>query len=193
MSPPPNLLSDEDRRTLLELARQAIQESVCRDQIPATPIAAGVLAEKSGAFVSLHIGGKLRGCIGQVSPKTGLSETVVQCAVLAARADERFSPVVPEEVSQLEIEISVLTQPAPAKPEDIEIGRHGILVEQGGRRGVLLPQVARERGWDRQRFLEETCRKADLPLDAWANPTVQLHTFTAEVFSEVALHRQEAS
>jgi len=193
MLPPPSLLSDEERRTLLELARQAIQESVCRECIPEIPRSTGAVAERSGAFVTLRIGGRLRGCIGQVSPKTSLAETVVQCAVLAARADERFSPVVPEEVPQLEIEISVLTEPVPAKPEEIEIGRHGILIAQGGRRGVLLPQVASERGWDRQRFLEETCRKADLPLDAWADPSVQLYVFTAEVFSEVALHRQQTS
>ncbi len=193
MSPPPRPLSDEDRRTLLELARQAIQTSVCQEQVPAAALLRGALAERSGAFVTLHVGGRLRGCIGQVSPQTPLAETVVHCAMLAASADERFPPVTPAEVPQLEIEISVLSEPVPAKPEEVEIGRHGILVIQGGRRGVLLPQVAGERGWDRQRFVQETCRKAGLPADAWADPSVQLYVFTAEVFSEVALHGQQTS
>ena len=99
----------------------------------------------------------------------------------------------PEEIPELEIEISVLTDPVPVKPEEIEIGRHGLLVMMGDRRGLLLPQVASERGWDRQRFLEETCRKADLPPDAWKNTIAQLLGFTAEVFSEAGLRTHRTS
>ena len=177
----------------MNLARQAILESVCHEQIPDTPIALGALAESRGAFVSLRVNGKLRGCIGQVSPKVSLAETVVQCAVLAAQEDYRFDAVRPEEVTELEIEISVLADPVPVKLEEIEIGRHGLLVMMGGRRGLLLPQVASERGWDRQRFLEETCRKADLPPDAWKDPSGQIFAFTAEVFSEAGLRTRRTS
>ncbi|HLE37947.1 MAG TPA: AmmeMemoRadiSam system protein A [Candidatus Acidoferrales bacterium] len=193
MSPPPSPLSEEERRTLLELARQAILESVCHERMPETPIVLGAVAECRGAFVTLHVNGKLRGCIGHVSPKVGLAETVAQCAILAAQEDYRFDAVRPEEISELEIEISVLTDPVPVKPEEIEIGRHGLLVMMGDRRGLLLPQVASERGWDRQRFLEETCRKADLPPDAWKDPSGQLLAFTAEVFSEAGLRTHRTS
>ena len=187
MSPPRSSLCEEERRTLLELARQAILESVCKDRIPETLAAHGALAEPRGAFVSLHVSGELRGCIGQVSPKESLAETVVQCAILAAQKDPRFPSIRPDEVPQLDIEISLLSEPVPVNPEEIEVGRHGLLVATSGRRGLLLPQVATERSWDRWRFLEETCRKADLPLDAWKDPAVQVHAFTAEVFSDADL------
>jgi len=193
MSLPPSPLTEEERRTLLNHARLAIWGSVCHEASPGTPLAVGLLSESRGAFVTLHINGKLRGCIGQVSATVSLAETVVQCAVLAAQEDVRFPRVSPEEVSQLIIEISVLSDPVPVNPQEIELGRHGILVTMGGRRGLLLPQVASECGWDRQRFLEETCRKADLPLDAWKDPTGQVFAFTAEVFSEAELRRRQTS
>ena len=192
MSPPRSPLSEEERRSVLGLARRAIEETVCQERLPETPIAAGALAERRGAFVSLHVSGELRGCIGQVSPHANLAETIVQCAILAAREDPRFPSVRPEEVSQMEIEISILSEPAPLKPEEIVIGRHGLLVVGESQRGLLLPQVASERGWDRWRFLEETCRKANLALDAWKDPAVQLLAFTAEVFSEADVRTRNA-
>lgn len=184
MSPPRSPLSDEERRIVLSLARRAIEETVCQDRIPETPVAVGALTERRGAFVTLYVSGKLRGCIGQVSPNVSLAETIVQCAILAAQEDPRFPPIQPDEVSQMEIEVSLLSEPEPCKPEDIVVGQHGILIAGESHRGLLLPQVARERGWDRWRFLEETCHKAGLPRDAWKDPAVQILAFTAEVFSE---------
>ncbi len=113
-----------------------------------------------------------------------LAATVARCAIGAACEDPRFRPLRPEEIAELEIEISVLSPVDAVKPEAIEVGRHGLVVGQGGRRGVLLPQIPVEHGWTRERFLEETCLKAGLEPNAWKDPATILLAFTAEVFSE---------
>ena len=184
MSPLCSPLPNSDRRALLELARRAIVAAVCSVRIPDFPKPTGSLAERSGAFVSLHWRGKLRGCIGQVEPAHSLAETVVKCAIGAALQDPRFSPVKAGEIEELEIEISILSTLQPAAPEDVEVGRHGAVVAQGGRRGLLLPQVATERHWTREQFLEETCLKAGLERSAWKDIETQLWIFTAENFSD---------
>lgn len=180
--------SSDDRRALLDLAREAIVEAVRYGRISHAPSAAGALAQPSGAFVTLHRRGRLCGCIGQVEASKSLAETVVHCAICAAVEDPRFPPVRPEEVGELEIEISILSPLEPIQPEKIEVGRHGLLVARSDRRGVLLPQVAVEQHWTRQRFLEETCVKAGLEREAWRDPATRLAAFTAEVFSETDLH-----
>jgi len=169
---------------LLELARRAIVEAVCSGRILDFPKPTGPLVERSGAFVSLHRRGKLRGCIGQVEAAHSLAETVVRCAIGAALQDPRFSPVKADEIGELEIEISILSALQSASPEDVEVGRHGVVVVQGGRRGLLLPKVATERNWTREQFLEETCLKAGLGRSAWKDMETQLWVFTAESFSE---------
>lgn len=179
------LLSDEDRRALLARARQAIFETVSSSSFPDLLSAAGRLAEPHGAFVTLRWNGKLRGCIGQPDAAHGLAETVVQCAITAALQDPRFKPVRAEEIDGLELEISVLSQLHPARPEEIELGTHGIVVTGRGRHGLLLPQVARERYWSVTQFLEAACRKAGLEAGAWREPDTKLFVFTAEVFSDV--------
>jgi AmmeMemoRadiSam system protein A len=181
------LLSDEDRRALLARARRAIFETVSCLSFPDLPPAAGRLAEPGGAFVTLRCNGRLRGCIGRTAAAHALAETVVQCAITAALQDPRFKPLRAEEMAGLEIEISVVSEPRPVRPEEIELGIHGILVSRGASRGLLLPQVAREHNWSATQFLEAACRKARLGAGAWRDPETKLFAFTAEVFSEISL------
>jgi AmmeMemoRadiSam system protein A len=178
-------LSSDERRALLDLARHAILEAVCQGRVADIPPVSGALAQPSGAFVTLHRRGYLCGCIGQVGASSeSLAATVLRCAIGAACEDPRFRPVRPEEVDELEIEISVLSELEPIEPEGVEVGRHGLVAARGQRRGVLLPQVPVEHHWTRERFLEETCEKAGLEPDAWKDPSTLLMAFTAEVFSE---------
>jgi AmmeMemoRadiSam system protein A len=169
---------------LLLLARTALTEVILRNRIPDMPEPAGRLAERGGAFVTLFCRGKLRGCVGMAGAELSLSETVVQAAISAARHDPRFAAVAPEELAHVEIEISILTEPQPTEAAAVEVGRHGLLVIRGRNRGLLLPQVAAQRAWSAERFLEETCRKAGLAPAAWRDPRTELLAFTAEVFFE---------
>jgi AmmeMemoRadiSam system protein A len=179
----PPLCSDE-RRKLLALARAALTEAILHDRILETQQAEGRLAEKAGAFVTVRHRGRLRGCVGVTAGKLALSEAVMQSAASAARNDPRFAAVTAAEISEVEIEISVLSEPWPIEPGAIEAGTHGLLVVRGARRGLLLPQVAAERGWPAWRLLEETCRKAGLEPEAWRDSATELLAFTAEIFSE---------
>jgi AmmeMemoRadiSam system protein A len=188
MHPPSDpLLSDEDRRSLLAHARQAIFETVSCLKFPDLPPATGPLADPSGAFVTLRCRGKLRGCIGRTDAAHVLAETVVQCAITAALQDPRFNPLRMEELTELEIEISVVSEPWPVRLEEIELGIHGIVVCRGANRGLLLPQVALEHNWSATQFLEAACRKAGLEAGAWRDPETKLFAFAAEVFSEIGL------
>jgi AmmeMemoRadiSam system protein A len=180
-------LSEEDRRALLSLARQAIVETVCRQRFPDLPPVSGRLAQPGGAFVTLRSDGRVRGCIGRTDAPQDLAETVLQCAITAASQDTRFKPLCPEEVARLEIEISVISEPRPVRPEEIELGTHGIIAVRGGSRGLLLPQVATERNWSTTQFLEAACRKAKLTPDAWRDRDTNLLAFTAEVFSDAGV------
>ncbi len=177
-------LCSDDRRALLELARRSIVEAVRDARVLDFPGPVGALAQPSGAFVTLHRSGQLCGCIGQVWPREALAAIVARCAIAAATKDPRFRPVHAEELPDLEIEVSVLSDLTPIQPEAIEAGRHGLVVARYNQRGVLLPQVAAERGWARERFLQETCAKAGMEPDAWKDPATSLMAFTAEVFSE---------
>lgn len=180
-------LSNDDCRALLDLARRAISTAVIEKQILDIPPYSAVLAHPAGAFVTLHRDGKLRGCVGRVESPGPLAETVAQAAISAALHDSRFPEVQADELERLEIEISVLSVPEPILPEAIVIGFHGLLVVNGEKRGVLLPQVAGERKWSVQQFLEETCNKAGLPPDAWRDASTRILAFTAEVFSEAGI------
>jgi AmmeMemoRadiSam system protein A len=181
---PENLSSDE-RRTLLTIARESIGAALDGRRFQ-PPEVTGVLCEKRGAFVTLHTRrtADLRGCIGYVEPLFPLAETISRAAVAAALNDRRFEPVAPGELGDLTIEISVLSVPKPIRPEEITVGVHGLIISQGGRSGLLLPQVATEYGWDRKTFLEHTCHKAGLSADAWHHPGAQLLAFSATVFGE---------
>jgi AmmeMemoRadiSam system protein A len=177
-------LSSDDWLGLVEIARRAISSVVLEKRLPDLPPYPAALSEPRGAFVSLHCGGILRGCVGQVENPGLLADVVVRSAINAALHDSRFPPISSEEVASLEIEISVLTALERILPEEIVAGRHGLMVVRESSKGLLLPQVAAERKWSGQRLLEETCIKAGLARDAWRDPATQVFGFTAEIYSE---------
>jgi AmmeMemoRadiSam system protein A len=176
-------LSTEQRRILLHIAHEAILSVVQRRSFADTPPALPGLSEPRGVFTTLYLSGELRGCVGYAMPVVPLYRAVAETARAAAFEDTRFSPVTREEASNLDISLSVLSPLFPIHPDAVEVGRHGLVISQGGRRGLLLPQVPGEYDWDRETFLEQTCRKAGLPLDAWRK-SATIEAFTAEVFSD---------
>ena len=168
------------------IAKTAIERAVKGEPIPKFD-AGGFerLARKQGAFVTINKHGTLRGCIGFIRPIYPLYEAVKEAAIAAALHDPRFPPVTPDELKDLEVEISVLSPMVEVKDiNEIKVGRDGLYIVYGGFSGLLLPQVATEYGWDRTTFLEHTCVKAGLPRDCWKEPGVRIFRFTAEVFSE---------
>lgn len=176
--------SAEERKLLLRLAHESIRAALQGRKLePDAPSAH--LAEQRGVFTTLHIGGKLRGCIGYILPVNPLYLSVIETASEAAFEDPRFPPVRDSEAPLLQIEISVLSPIIRIAPGAVEVGKHGLVVSHHGHRGLLLPQVPLEWGWDRERFLSETCRKAGLPTDAWQRGAT-IEAFSAEVFSEPA-------
>lgn len=175
--------SEADRRTLLRIAREAITAYVTGTPTPA-PDPTDATARQAGAFVSLHRRGELRGCIGHVEADEPLARVVARCAVAAGSSDPRFQPVTAGELPELDIELSILGPLEPVSSlEEIEVGRHGLVIEMGWRRGLLLPQVATEWNWDREMFVAQTCHKAGLPFDAWKKGA-KTWKFEAEVFGE---------
>jgi AmmeMemoRadiSam system protein A len=180
-------LSSDDYRALLALARRAISSAIIEKQILDFPPYSAALTAPAGAFVTLHRGGQLRGCVGQVESPDPLAETVARAAINAALHDSRFPQVEAEEIRSLEIEISVLSPLEPIVMDAIIVGHHGLMITKGEHRGLLLPQVAAERRWSCQVFLEETCAKAGLPRDAWREPSTRVFAFAAEVFSDTSL------
>jgi uncharacterized protein len=178
----PDEFSPEERNLLLRLAHESIAAALERREISLTPPSAH-LAEARGVFTTLYYRGALRGCVGFILPVASLYRTVAESARGAAFDDSRFPPVTREDVGQLNISLSVLTPPQPVHPEQVEIGRHGLLISLGPYRGLLLPQVPVEHRWDRLTFLEQTCKKAGLPPNAWQTGA-SLEAFTAEVFAD---------
>jgi AmmeMemoRadiSam system protein A len=190
------MLTAAEKHELLAVARKAI-EGALDDPVrpsgktwPVGDVPPGSrLAQPGGAFVTLTLGGHLRGCIGYVESSDPLVRTVASVAVKSAFEDPRFTPLTATEYGTVRVEISVLTPPAPvADPSLIEVGRHGLIVELGRSRGLLLPQVAVEYGWDTAEFLAHTSRKAGLPADGWRRPGARILAFTAEVFGEADYH-----
>ncbi len=175
-------LSVEERRLLLQVAHRAI-EGAFRGKPVETAAPTPRLAARRGAFTTLHLNGRLRGCVGYILPACSLYRTVAETAVAAAFNDARFLPVTEAEAARLKVEISVLSHLRPITPDEIEIGRHGLVVTLGLQRGLLLPQVPVEYGWDRITFLEQTCTKAGLAPHAWKHGAV-VEAFTAEIFGE---------
>jgi AmmeMemoRadiSam system protein A len=177
-------LGNRERQLLLALARRALEMAV-RDREPLQDLPDDeILHQPGGAFVTLHHRGRLRGCVGQLPSKDTLGEVVAHCSKSAALEDPRFEEVSTVELPGIEIELSVLSIPVDVTREQIQPGKHGLIVSCGGKRGVLLPQVAAQFHWNAQQFLEETCVKADLARDAWKDPATRVQAFTAEVFSE---------
>jgi AmmeMemoRadiSam system protein A len=174
------------QRTLIALARDAVIARVS-GQLP--PDAGDLdMLEAPGVFVTVRVGGQLRGCIGKLESERGLVSDVIECAGDAASRDSRFAPVSPAELAGLSLELSVLGPFEPCDPTDpqaIVLGVHGLLVERGGHRGLLLPQVAIEWQWTAQTFLCQACVKAGLSPDAWRRQA-RVYRFTAQVFGDAA-------
>lgn len=186
-------LSGEDQDRLLAIARESIEERLKGEKTPREEEGSATLKEKRGVFVSLHKRGMLRGCIGCIEGRKPLVRGVREMAQSAAFEDPRFSPLRREEIKDVDIEISVLTPLREIKNiEEIEVGKHGIYLTKGFFSGLLLPQVATEYGWDRKTFLEETCRKAGLPSQAWKDKNTRIYIFEADIFGEKSdrLHRK---
>jgi AmmeMemoRadiSam system protein A len=178
------MTADADRRRLLQIARDAVSAHVRGEAAVAVTLEDHGTGRRCGAFVTVHIKGNLRGCIGRLDVDEPATITVARCAASACSADPRFRPVTEAELAFLGIEVSLLgALEQILGPDDIDVGRHGVLVEWGRRRGLLLPQVATERRWDSFEFLAQTCRKAGLPRDGWKQGA-QLWRFEAEVFSD---------
>jgi AmmeMemoRadiSam system protein A len=192
MSPPPEPRSggskftpeytQEERSILLKLAHASIEAALEKREISLDPPSPH-LAEPRGAFTTIYFRGQLHGCVGFVLPVASLYRTVAETARAAAFEDTRFPPVTREEAPELKVSLSILSGLQAIRAEEIEIGCHGLVISQHRRRGLLLPQVPAEHGWDRVTFLEQTCRKAGLPPDAWQEGAT-IEAFTAEVFGD---------
>ena len=177
------MIGSEDQQRLLALARRALEARVRREP-PPCPERGGALEWPRGAFVTIHCHGDLRGCLGRIDTEAPLADTIADLAASVSDSDPRFDPVSVIELDGIDLEISVLTPEREIHSvADIEIGRHGLIVEQGARRGLLLPQVATEYGWDALTFVSHTCLKAALPGDAWRHGARML-VFEAQVFGE---------
>jgi AmmeMemoRadiSam system protein A len=178
-------LTEQQRQALLELARGAVTRAARGESDPGAGAAPDGLDRPGAVFVTLRVGGALRGCIGTFESQAPLWDTVHDMAVAAATRDPRFPRLGTAELDALGVDISVL---APARrvsdPFEIEIGRHGLEIRRGFRRGLLLPQVATDHGLDRESFLAETCRKAGLPAKAWREPDTEIWSFEAQVFGD---------
>ena len=179
------MTSDPDRHRLLRIARDAIVAHVGGRSSPENVVCDGEPSgRRGGAFVTLLRGGELRGCVGHIEMDEPLVDVVRRCAVAACSTDLRFPPVVASELTQIALELSLLGPLEPiGGPDEVEISRHGLVVEKGRHRGLLLPQVASEWNWNARQFLEHTCRKAGLAPDAWKHDA-KLWRFEAEVFGE---------
>ena len=175
----------ESQGLLLQIAREAIASHL-EDRTPSKfQGSEPELLRKSGAFITLHKKGKLRGCVGQIVSDKPLYETVSEAAIAAATRDPRFHRVNRSEISELEIEISVLTPLQPLERiEDLEIGVHGLYIKYGEHSGLILPQVATVHNWNRTEFLQQTCKKAQLSEDAWQDPETEIYLFRSQVFGE---------
>lgn len=177
--------TDEDKKKMLSIARRTIEAQLAGKPAPSFDDLSDYLKRPGAAFVTLEKSGRLRGCIGLTEPIKPLYETVAYCALQAAFSDPRFHPLTPDEMKDVSIEISVLTPlQKVTSPDEIKVGRDGLMISRGMYRGLLLPQVATEYGWDRDTFLRETCRKAGLPDDAYKAPDAVIQKFQAIVFHE---------
>jgi uncharacterized protein len=181
--------SPEERRILLEIARNSIASGVAGEPPPgdapsfaSLPDLSVRLLKPRGVFTTLYLRGQLRGCVGYAMPLYPLFRAVAETARAAAFNDTRFWPVALDEIPDLKISLSILSPLFTIEAEQVEVGRHGLLITLGSRRGLLLPQVPVEHGWDRIAFLEQTCYKAGLPRDAWKSASLQ--AFTTEGFGD---------
>ena len=182
-------ISKEEKRILLSAARSSIAssfkgENISKKDFPDFPL----FSLHCGAFVTLTIGGRLRGCIGYILSNDPLIETVIAAARFAAFEDYRFSPLTEHELQKVEIEISILSVPFPMNTyDDIKIGVHGLILEEKGKRGLLLPQVPVEHKMNLEEYLDAICEKTGFPSGYWRNKQLKMNLFTADIFSERSL------
>ncbi len=186
-APRPSLSADE-KRFLLTLSRQTLVAYLGDGSLPPYEASSAALREPRATFVTLRrrADGELRGCRGQRVATQALAESVVHMTIASAVDDPRFEPVTRAEIPGLHIEISALTPPRPIRPDQVVVGRHGVIVSVGRVAGLLLPQVPLAYGWNREQFLRAVCEKAGLPADAWRIASVRLEGFEAEVWEEEA-------
>jgi MEMO1 family protein len=177
--------SDNDKQILLTIARETVETYIKNKSVPDFPIVNEKLKRPAGAFVTLEEDGRLRGCIGQIiATSTPLWQVVRNMAIEAATEDPRFEPLKPKELPDIKYEVSILSQPKSINNwQQVELGKHGVIIKKGSRSGVFLPQVATETGWTKEEFLSHLCsEKAGLPSDSYKNdPGVEIFVFTAEV------------
>ena len=184
LSLPDRQFSEDDRRAMLALARAAIVSAIGYSSLGEPNPEPVCFSLHRGVFVTLEVNGKLHGCIGVIEPRDTLKQSIAHCARSAALDDPRFPALRADEIHALQIEISVLSPISQIDPKDVEIGKHGVVIATEDRRGLLLPQVATEHHLSREEFLEETCRKAGLPRNAWRDPLTKVFAFTCEIFHE---------
>ena len=178
------MLSDSEKKILLRIARQSLEKYFSGEALQHIG-RTDLLKENRAAFVTLKKHGQLRGCIGYIMPTKPLDITVAELAIEAATRDPRFSPIEAKELADIAIEISVMTPLERVYDiNTIVVGKHGLYVKRGFRSGLLLPQVATEWGWDRKKFLEQTCYKAGIDYTAWKTKDIEIYSFSAEVFGE---------
>ncbi len=179
-------LSPEDKKILLAVARQSLHDYLSQRRLPDPRTDRPALLQPRAAFVTLrrHDTGELRGCRGESQARRPLIESVTLMAVASAVDDPRFPPVTLDELPRIIIEINALTPLKPITPEEIEIGRHGLMIVREANAGLLLPEVPARYGWDVETFLRALCRKAWLPDDAWRDPNARLFAFESEVWEE---------
>lgn len=176
-------LTEDDKEILLHIARAKIEAVIEGEPMPSIMRDSMELQKHSGAFVSVYLDGSLRGCIGHIKTEKPLHETVEDVARLAVTGDMRFRPIRPAHLHDITIEVSVLSPVEPLEDlNDFVLGHNGLIVEKDGKTGLLLPQVATAHGFDKKKFIEETCLKAGLEKDSYLDTDIKLYTFTAEVF-----------
>jgi len=186
-------LPEEDRQLLLGIARVAVEAHLSGNSFQLPEIQYGIGSQPHGVFVSIHHGQELRGCIGNVMTDQPLYRTTARCAAAAATSDPRFAPITLDELPRVSFELSILSIPEPVSNlDEIEVGKHGLIVSEGSARGLLLPQVATQYRWNRNQFLAETCMKAGLHPNAWKEGA-QIHCFTADVFGEEHIRHQHTA
>lgn len=179
------VLTDDEKRELLRIARATLREYFHTGRIPPGKPHRDSLTAEAGAFVTLHLEGTLRGCIGTQQETTPLFRTIQEMTIAAASRDPRFEAVSEDEVDDIEIEVSVLSgQTTLRAPTDLEIGVHGLIIDFQGKHALLLPQVAKTNDWDATTFLEQVCTKAGLDKDDWKHDGAVVQTFTAQVFND---------
>jgi AmmeMemoRadiSam system protein A len=177
-------LDPRDRLELLRIARATLREHLSTGYLPPGSPHRTSLLQPAGAFVTVHVGGQLRGCMGRIDVEKPLYLTVEELTVAASSRDPRFEPVRLEELKETRLTVSILSPPEPTRPDEVQIGVHGLVVTRGPRRGLLLPEVAVEHQLTVEQFLDETCAKAGLPHGAWREADTRVERFVADVFRE---------